>query len=133
MRVCPRCQRVNPAEAAYCYFDGLALPGADAPDIPLAIPIDTGPAKLPHEFVFPTGRHCFTYDDFVRGCLEDRDTARDLLGQGVFRQFLTGVGRLDLARAADEALRQQTDAELALDAFLGRLPAATVPKAELEL
>ena len=133
MQICPRCQRLNPAEAAYCYFDGLALTGAETSAIPLAIPIDTGPARLPHEFVFPTGRHCFTYDDFVQGCLEDWVTARDLLRQGSFGHFLTGTGRLDLVRAADECVRQHADGDLALDAFLSRLPATQVPKPELEL
>jgi hypothetical protein len=135
MQTCPRCQRVNPDEAAYCYFDGLDLRdgGADGSSVPLAIPIDAGPARLPHEFVFPTGRHCLTYDELVQGCLEDWASARDLLRQGAFGHFLTGAGRLDLARAAAECVRQHADADLSLDAFLARLPATQVPKAELEL
>jgi hypothetical protein len=136
MRICPRCQHVNPDEAAFCYFDGLAL-RTDAPPIaagiPLAIPVDAGPPRLPHEFVFPSGRRCVTYDDFVQGCLEDWAGAGELLTSGAFKHYFTGAGRLDLVRAAAEALKQNADADLALDAFLTKLPATKPPKPELEL
>jgi len=117
---------MNPAEAVYCWFDGANLRA-------LAAPGAVGPERLPHEFVFPAGRHCQTYDDLLQGCLDDWDGARALLTEGAFRQYLTGAGRLDLARAADEALREHADADLALDAFLHRLPATAAPKPELEL
>src|SRR5262249_27657204 len=137
MQTCPRCQRTNPVEAAFCYFDGFDLRAASgdgsAAHLPMAILVDAGPPRLPHDFVFPTGRRCTTYDALVEGCLEDWPTARDLLVQGVFRQYLTVAGRLDLARAADEAVRQQADPDLAVDAFLNRLPALKPPKPELEL
>ena len=127
MHVCPRCQQVNPAEAAFCWFDGANLRA-------LVTPGAIGPERLPHEFFFPTGRRCQTYDDLLQGCLDDWDGARALLTEGAFRQYLTGAGRLDLARAADDALRQHAgDGDLALDAFLQRLPAQAPPKPELEL
>ncbi len=128
MRTCPRCQHVNPDEAAFCYFDGCSLRTDGA-----AVPVETGPVRLPHEFVFPSGRQCRNYDELLAGCLEDRATAGSLLQSGAFKHYLTGAGRLDLARAADEALAQHADAELALDAFLSRLPATKLPRPELEL
>src|SRR5437588_140921 len=39
--VCPRCQRVNPADAVYCYFDGMVLRAH--PGGPLPVPKDIGP------------------------------------------------------------------------------------------
>ena len=132
MRTCPRCQHVNPDEAAFCYFDGCSL-RSEAAGIPLAIPVPTGPVRLPHEFVFPSGRHCQNFDELLAGCLEDRATATSLLQSGAFKHYLTGAGRLDLAHAADQSLSQHGDSDLALDAFLSRLPATKPPKPELEL
>jgi hypothetical protein len=128
MRICPRCQHVNPDEAAFCYFDGLSLRTDE-----LGVPVESGPVRLPHEFVFPSGRQCSNYDELLAGCLEDRETATSLLHSGAFKHYLTGAGRLDLARAADESLTQHGDADLALDAFLSRLPATKLPRPELEL
>lgn len=128
MRICPRCQRVNPDEAAFCYFDGCNLRSDSA-----AAPVEMGPVRLPHEFVFPSGRQCKNYDELLAGCLEDRATAGSLLQGGAFKAYLTAAGRLDLARAADESLVQHGDPDLALDAFLSRLPATKLPRPELEL
>ena len=115
MLTCPRCRRPNPSEAVFCHFDGAELRPVHGGE-------DGGRrARLPHEFVFPSGRRCQTYEDLARGCQEEWEVARDLLGQGVFRQFLASAGRMDLARAAQEA-KSQPDADLALDMFLSRLP-----------
>jgi hypothetical protein len=136
MRICPRCQHVNPAQAAYCWYDGLDLRAAGAESLGTAAMtgvVQAGPVRLPHEFVFPAGRHCLTYDDLAAGCLEEWETAAELLTSGAFRFYFTGAGRLDLARAADEAVKQHPDPEVALDAFLGRLPASRLPNPELEL
>jgi len=56
-----------------------------------------------------------------------------LLQQRAFQQYFVAAGRLDLARIADEATEQQSDADLALDAFLSRLPALYPPEPRLEL
>jgi len=127
MRLCPRCQRANPEEAAYCHFDGLDLraPQSDA----VAVKSDS---HLPHDFVFPSGRRCKSYDDLVQGCQEEWGTASELLREGAFRQFFTGAGRLDLAKASEDA-RAQPDGDVALETFLSRLPATEVPKPRLEL
>jgi hypothetical protein len=126
MRSCPRCQRTNPADALFCYFDGTNL------DVPAEVIAARADNRLPHEFVFASGRRCKTYDDLVLACQEEWASASEALQEGVFRQFLAGLGRLDLAKAAD-ALRQQTDPDLALDSFLAILPAREIKKPRLEL
>src|SRR5438876_10666941 len=115
MLVCLRCQRTNPGEAVFRYFDGAELrPAHDGSAWPKQ-------ARLPHECVFPSGRRCRSYEELVEGCEEEWEAARALLYQGVFRQFLADAGRLDLARAAGQA-QSQADLDLALDAFLRTLP-----------
>jgi hypothetical protein len=126
MLVCTRCQRANPAEAAFCYFDGTELRQVNGTHTARA------PQRLPHEFVFPSGRRCSTYDELLRGCHEEWSTARDLLQQGVFHRFLAGGGRLDLAQAARRT-GTQPDPDLALDAFLARLPAMREAGPRLDL
>ncbi len=115
MHVCPLCRRPNPSEAVFCHFDGIQLcplpGGRDLRSYTL----------LPHEFYFPSGHCCRTYDDLIQGCQEEWALASDLLRRGVFAQFLTSVGRLDLARAAVAALGQR-DPDIALETFLSSLP-----------
>src|SRR5260370_20479850 len=126
MLVCPRCQRVNPGEAVFCRFDGAELRPVQGRD-------DASQRKrLPHEFVFPSGRRCQTFDDFARGCQEEWEVARDLLGQGAFRQFLASAGRMDLARAAQEA-KAEPDPDIALDTFISRLPVQVEQAPRLDL
>jgi hypothetical protein len=126
MLLCPRCHRANPAEAAFCYFDGAALRSAQG-----GTDAQTR-TRLPHEFVFPSGRRCRTYDELVLGCQEEWGQARDLLQQGVFRHFLTTAGRMDLARVAQEA-QTHPDADVALDTFLNSLPASVTARPRLDL
>ena len=48
---CPRCHRANPADAVFCWVDGVVLrQGAAVPS----------PSQLPQDFVFPNGRQCRT-------------------------------------------------------------------------
>src|SRR5438128_1425168 len=126
--LCPRCRRANPDEAAFCHFDGQVLrvgPGQ-------VVPLD--PTRLPHEFVFPSGRRCRSYDELAVGCQEEWGTARELLRHGAFRQFLTGLGRHDLARVAEDASRAQADPDIALSTFISGLPATTkLPEPDLDL
>jgi len=114
MLLCPRCQHPNPQEARYCYFDGAELRSGENRSAAQKL------TRLPHEFVFPSGRRCQSYDDLARGCQEEWDVARGLLRQGVFRQFMASGGRMDLAQAAQEA-KEQADSDLGLEAFLGQL------------
>jgi hypothetical protein len=126
MLVCSRCQHANPQEARFCHFDGVELRSAEGR-------ADTAKlTRLPHEFVFPSGRRCYSYDDLARGCQEEWEVARGLLRQGVFRTFLASAGRMDLAEAAQET-KGQSDPDLALDAFLSRLPASVDQGPQLDL
>jgi hypothetical protein len=119
MYTCPHCHRANSDEAAFCHFDGIALRPAGGVERPSY-------NQLPHEFFFPSGRCCRTYDDLARGCQEEWLQARDLLSRGVLAQFLSSIGRLDLSQAAAEA-RTQPDPDIALEMFLARLP-TTLPR-----
>src|SRR5205085_8437118 len=88
--------------------------------------------RLPHEVRFPSGRRCHTYDDLVSGWQEEWEVACDLLRQGAFRQFLTSLGRMDLAQAAQQA-KGQSDPDIALNTFLGSLPATVEQTPRLDL
>ena len=116
--VCPRCQRANPADAVFCWFDGAVLHQN-------AVPAGTSPF-LPQEFVFPSGRRCRSYDDLLAGCQAEWEDARDLLHKGDFSRYLARLGRMDLVRSAKEALTQG-DPDLALQNFLSSLPASQAP------
>ncbi len=116
--LCPRCQRANPNDAIYCWFDGVVLNQT-------AAPAALSPSQLPLEFVFPSGRSCRTYDDLVEGCHADWEDARDLLHRGDFGRYLARIGRMDLVRAAQEA-QAQTDPDIALQNFLSSLPGSQV-------
>jgi hypothetical protein len=120
---CPRCQRVNPTEARFCYYDGVELRAAVAASRELS---------FNREFLFPSGRRCKTYDEFVRTCSVEWDTARRLLRQGDLERFFAGMGRMDLAMAARNAAAS-SDADLALDQFLLQLPCRNDPGPKLEL
>src|SRR6266542_2379092 len=122
---CPRCQRANPGEATYCHFDGtpLRLTPSQAKQ---------AHGSLPHEFVFPSGRSCRTYDDLVHACQEEWTDARDLLRQGVFAQFLAAAGRMDLAQSAQKAQAHE-DADIGLHVFVSGLPAGKAEGPKLDL
>src|SRR5262245_21567774 len=121
-QVCPRCQRANPDIALFCYNDGAELkPGAGAQI-----------NRLAREFVFPSGRRCQTFDDLARGCQDDWTIARDLLKQGVFGQYFSAIGRLDLARATQEAMTQ-ADPDIALTMLLGALPVSPGQAPKLDI
>lgn len=114
MQVCPRCHRSNPSEAAFCYFDGVDL---------RAIPSTNGQARAEgptRAFLFPSGRRCLNLAELAVGCLEEWDAARDLLVSGRIAQYLTELGRPDLARSAQPPAAGKADA--ALDNLLLALP-----------
>lgn len=121
--VCPRCRKTNPGEAQFCYFDGAVLR--------LGAGMQAG--QLPHEFVFPSGRRCRSFDDLVQGCQYEWEDARGMLGKGVFNQYLASIGRMDLARVAQESQAQGGDPDIALHHFLNSLPASQVQGPRLDL
>ena len=110
--VCPRCQRANPGNAVFCWFDGFVLNQAAG-----VLP----PSQLPQEFVFPGGRRCRTWDELAEGCQVEWADARDMLRRGDFGAYLARLGRMDLVRAAKEA-QAQPDPDIALQNFLSNLP-----------
>ena len=109
VQTCTKCSRANPAEAVYCYHDGFVLGGHERRGGPVAV----GAQAFASPFVFPTGRSCRSFNELALACQEEWAAARDLLRQGVFRQFLATAGRLDLARVAQEAMTQ-ADPDIAL-------------------
>jgi len=112
---CRSCRRFNPPDAAYCYFDGVALAGGSRP---AAAP---GTEPFPMPFTFASGRVSNNYNELALACHNDGSSARLALRQGHLEQFLGGMGRLDLAQAAREAARFP-DPERGLDMLLGRFP-----------
>src|SRR5947209_8304011 len=98
--VCRACSRTNPADACYCYYDGVALTAAAEP----AGAVATRPFLAP--FVFPSGRSCRNFDELVLACEAEWPEASKLLVRGQIEAFLGGMGRLDLAAAAQQAVKQ---------------------------
>ncbi len=121
---CPRCHRANPVVAVFCHFDGTELRSRLDGQAP--------PHRLAQEFVFPSGRRCRSFDELAQGCRDEWVAARELLRQGMFKQFFGTMGRADLAKAAQEAMAQ-ADADAGLTSFLGFFPvsAAQAPKLDI--
>jgi hypothetical protein len=113
---CSRCSRVNPPDAVYCYFDGIVLSGQTN-----AGPVNMGTKPFPTPFVFPSGRACQNFDQLALACHEEDKAAVELLQQGDFAAFLSGMGRSDLAKLAREAAKE-ADINRGLDDFISKLP-----------
>jgi hypothetical protein len=116
-QVCSKCSHANPPEAVYCYFDGVMLGGHSAN----GGPVRAGSQPFPSQFVFPTGQACRNFDQLAVACQQNWSSAVDLLQQGYLASFLGGIGRADLALAAQEAARFP-DRERGLDQLLAKLP-----------
>ena len=127
-QTCPKCHRANPADALYCYQDGFSLGGRNGH----AGPVDPGAQPFPMPFVFPNGTICRNFDQLALACHNAWPTAIELLRHGDLANFLAGLGRVDLAKAAREALRD-ADKDRALDQLLGQLPANTIEPAKLHV
>ncbi len=117
VQVCARCNRVNPGEAVYCFFDGGLLQGRQG----LAEPGQPGRQPFPRPFVFPSGRSCANFDQLAQGCQENWAEAAGFLRQGLMENFLGGLGRADLAMAA-RAAAGFPDGDRGLDQLLAKLP-----------
>jgi hypothetical protein len=113
--LCRVCNRLSPDAARYCHYDGAAFISAEQG------PIAVGARLFPTPFVFPSGKSCRTFDELVLGCDTDWEMARDLLAQGTLEKFLGGIGRGDLAVAAQVAARE-ADRDRGLDQLLAQLP-----------
>lgn len=123
--VCGQCSRVNPSEAAYCFYDGAALAGRAGG------PINAGAAPFPNPFVFPSGLQCRNFDQLASACQQNWSAALDLLKQGYLGSFFGGMGRVDLALAAQEAAKFP-DLERGLDQLIGKLPSQAVQEPKLQ-
>ena len=123
--VCRTCSRVNPPEAQFCYFDGVALDVQHQGG-----PVAAGAKLFPTPFVFPSGRQCRNFDELARACDAAWDAGVELLREGYFDSFLGGLGRTDLALAARQAAKE-ADRDRGLDQFLNTLPVSNREPAKL--
>jgi hypothetical protein len=126
-QTCAKCHRVNPAEAAYCFFDGSLLPGQGEGN---GGPVNAGVRPFPTEFVFPSGRHCRNFDELALGCVHEWSAAVELLQGGYLATFLGGIGRADLAMVARRAAKFP-DHQRGLDMLLEKLPSGVIEPPKL--
>jgi hypothetical protein len=122
---CRKCQRVNPADAVYCYFDGVPLDGVGGPRA-------AGTAAFLNPLYLPSGRCCYTFDQLALAFQEDWQGGLDQLRQGYLEAFLAGIGRPDLAQAA-RAAREFPDPDRGLDQFLAKLPSSALQPPQLSV
>jgi len=125
---CSKCSRINPDDAAYCYYDGFALNGHAGGRGPVSV----GSQTFGNPFIFPSGRTCRSFDELAIACQEEWEAARDLLQQGFLGAFFGGLGRADLALAADEAKRFP-DHDRGLDQLLAKLPTEVLQEPQLRV
>jgi hypothetical protein len=125
-QVCSKCSHANPPEAIYCYHDGVILGGHSAN----GGPVQAGSQPFPSQFVFPTGQACRNFDQLAVACQQNWSAAVDLLRQGFLASFLGGIGRADLALAAQEAARFP-DQDRGLDQLLEKLPSQVLETPKL--
>src|SRR5262249_38757162 len=123
---CTKCSRVNPAEAAYCSFDGNVLAGHSRNGGPVAI----SARPFPSPFTLPGGKACRNFDELAMGCQDNWGAAKEVLQQGYLESFLVRLGRSDLAQAAKEASRFP-DRDRGLDQFLSKLPSNVLDSPKL--
>src|SRR5436309_569842 len=106
-RRCSSCQRINPSEAAFCYFDGKPLGETAARG---NTSIDFGSWSFPRPFVFSNGAQCHTFAQLALSCVRHPQETIEALRGGFFGTFFGGLGRIDLAVAA-KALAAMPDAD----------------------
>ncbi|HEY7314628.1 MAG TPA: hypothetical protein VH643_35090 [Gemmataceae bacterium] len=114
---CPTCFRVNPPNAAYCYYDGRGLIEAA-----LKGPIGLGTRPFPMPFSFSDGQGCSNYNQLVLACDRHWNEARAYLVNGTWKSFFGSIGRADLAALAVRSATQ-TDPDAGLCRLLEGLPA----------
>jgi hypothetical protein len=114
---CPTCSRVNPAQAAYCFYDGRTLNATGD-----AGPVGLGTRPFPLPFSFSDGQGCSNYNQLVLACDRHWNEARTNLHNGTWETFFSTIGRADLAVLAKHSARE-TDPDLGLCRLLEGLPA----------
>src|SRR5262245_51750087 len=98
---CPTCSRINPADAAYCFYDGRALDNAAAQPVE-----GLGTRAFPLPFSFSDGHGCANFNQLVLACDRRWNEARANLHNGTFQSFFCTIGRADLAALAIQASRE---------------------------
>src|SRR5579859_4409532 len=99
VQTCGKCSRANPADAVFCYFDGVVLGGHSRNGGPVAV----GAQVFAYPFVFPSGRSCRSFDELALACQDEWAAARELLRRGHMDNFFSRLERADLASAAKAA------------------------------
>jgi hypothetical protein len=130
-RICKRCRRANPTEAAYCYNDGTLL------EDPTRLvhdegAIDIGARPFASPFFLPSGRACHNFNELAIACQQAPDDALAALQKGYLEAFLGAQGRADLALAAGAAA-QSADRQRGLDELLARLPGSVLDPPRLKV
>src|SRR5438445_672441 len=126
-QTCHHCARVNPPEARYCYYDGIALAGRGN-----GAPVHVGTVPFPTPFVFPSGQTCHNFDQLAQACQDDWSGTLKALSQGDLARFFDRIGRTDLSQAAREAAGEN-DRLSGLDKLLAALPSEVVQPAQLQV
>ncbi len=128
IRRCQECQRVNPAEASFCFYDGKPLANGSAAGEGASIDFSTW--AFPSPFVFPSGARCHNFLQLALACKRNPRETVEVLQGGFFKSFFGSIGRIDLAMAM-ASLAAMTDPDRALDELLGKLPGSPLGPAEL--
>src|SRR5262245_55540031 len=114
--LCPTCSRTNPADAAFCYYDGRSLSNGQTG------PLGIGTQPFPTPFCFADGHNCINFNQLALACDERWNEARGLMTEGVWQSFFAAIGRLDLATAAKQA-GKEPDPDVGLAHLLEKFPA----------
>ena len=125
--VCPACSKANPATASYCYYDGRHLSNEDDEG-----PVQAGTLPFPMPFYFPDGQSCANFNQLALACDARWDEARALLADGTWPSFFSAMGRLDLAVAAKQAVKEP-DLDVGLSQLLEKFPADALRRPQLAL
>ncbi len=127
---CPACARINPADAYYCFHDGRLLSNEGRQG-----PLQVGSLPFATPFCFPDGQACVNFNQLALACDRRWAEARNLLADGIWAAFFKGIGRFDLATAANQAA-VEPDLDQGLSQLLEKLPAdpecLRLPKLALE-
>jgi hypothetical protein len=128
-RKCQKCDRLNPAEAIFCFYDGVPLSNGAGGE---AGSINFSTWTFPHPFVFPDGDTCNNFLQLALACHRRQKDAIEVLQGGFFETFFGSLGRVDLSMAAKAAARMP-DSDRALDELLGKLPGSPLAPGKLAI
>ena len=116
-QTCTRCSRLNPVEAAFCYFDGVALPGHAHGSGPIAV----GASAFPARSCSPPARRAAASTSWPWPASRTGPRPGRCSRRVTWKASWAASGRADLALAAREAARFP-DPDRGLDQFLSKLP-----------